>query len=51
MVAHVAVTLTSSRERNQRIWESFARPRHYPGEPRVFQVVESDVVSRVRESL
>ena len=47
-LAMVAVTLTLPRER---IWEAFARPRHYPGEPRVFQVVESDAVSRVRESL
>ena len=47
-LAMVAVTLTSSRER---IWEAFARPRHYPGELRVFRVVESDAVSLVRESL
>ena len=47
-LAMVAVILTSSRER---IWEAFARPRHYPGEPRVFQVMESDAVSCVRESL
>ena len=44
----VAVTSTLSRERT---WEAFAQPRHYLGEPGMFQVVESEAVSRVRESL